>query len=86
MVSMTPPTTAPRPRRTPLSWVRGGGLSTFVFFVPLLLSLLSPRIIMMPVTPSSSGVEIPNTVGPTTVKFTISRTTAATRAKAPNFY
>ena len=41
---------------------------------------------MMPVTPSSSGVEIPNTVGPTTVKFTISRTTAATRAKAPNFY
>lgn len=38
MVSMTPPTTAPRPRPTPLSWVRGGGLSTFVFFVPLLLS------------------------------------------------
>ena len=38
MVSMTPSTTAPRPRRTPLSWVRGGGLSTFVFFVPLLLS------------------------------------------------
>ena len=40
---------------------------------------------MMPVIPSNSGVEIPNTVGPTTVKFTISRTTAATSAKAPNF-
>ena len=37
---------------------------------------------MMPVMPSSSGVEIPNTVGPTTVKFTISRITAATSAKA----
>ena len=43
----------------------------------------SPRIIMMP--DAEPRREIPNTVGPTTVKFTISRTTAATSAKAPNF-
>src|SRR5581483_12147285 len=27
----------PRVRRTPVSWVRGGGLSTLVFLLPLLL-------------------------------------------------
>lgn len=37
MVAMTPPT-ARRTRRTPLTWVRGGGLSTLVFFLPLLLA------------------------------------------------
>lgn len=34
---MTSTTATPR-RRTPLTWVRGGGLSTLVFFVPLLAS------------------------------------------------
>ncbi len=37
MVATTPPTTTRTPR-SPLGWVRGGGLSTFVFFLPLLLS------------------------------------------------
>ncbi|PZF84835.1 carbohydrate ABC transporter permease [Jiangella anatolica] len=32
-----PPGTARRPR-TPVSWVRGGGLTTLLFFLPLLLS------------------------------------------------
>jgi multiple sugar transport system permease protein len=33
-----PSPTTPRRSRSPIAWVRGGGLSTFVFFVPLLLS------------------------------------------------
>lgn len=36
-VSPTAPATALRRRRTPLSWLRGGGLSTLVFALPLLL-------------------------------------------------
>lgn len=29
--------TRPRPRRTPLTWVRGGGLSTLLFLLPMLV-------------------------------------------------
>ncbi|WP_100415352.1 carbohydrate ABC transporter permease [Mumia flava] len=37
MTTAAPPSSRPRPRRSPATWVRGGGLSTLVMLLPLLV-------------------------------------------------